>query len=114
MGGRHASRVISHYRDKHGRFTRYGEEYRCEQAVGKIKFVSRQSRNGFKDPPAAPLETRMRGRIYLTIGKNGQPKAITYYDKHGGYNHNRYLKMTKLDKWLVRHVDRLWKERKND
>ena len=83
MGGRHASRIVSYYRDKHGRFTRYGEEYKCELQVGKIKFVTRRSRNGYKDPPAAPLETRTHGRIYVTIGRNGQPKAVTFYDKHG-------------------------------
>lgn len=135
MGGRYASRVISYYRDKHGRFTRYGEEYRCELTVGNIMFVSRESKNGYKDPPTAPLETRTRGRIYVTIGKNGQPKTITYYDKHGrrkaqidldhmhkgerphkhgGYNHNRDVKMTKLDHWLVKHVAKLWKDHAND
>lgn len=135
MGGRGASRVISYYRDKHGRFTRYGEEYRCELEVGRIKFVYRQERNGFRDPPAPPMDTRTWGRIYVTIGKKDKLKTITFYDrqghkksqidldhphkgemphKHLGYLQHRDGKMTKFDRWIIKYVTQLWEEHKND
>lgn len=131
MGGRGASRVVSYYRDKHGRFTRYGEEYRCELQIGRIKYVYRQNRNGYNDPPAPPMETRTPRRIYVTIGKNGLPKVISFYDKHGrkkaqidldhvhkgekphkhgGYTKHYDMKMTRFDHWIVKYVETKWRE----
>lgn len=30
----------------------------------------------------APLETMTSGRVYVTIGRDGKPRYISYYNKH--------------------------------
>lgn len=129
MGGRGASSGIGLYRDRHGKFVHYGDEYTTVLQEGRIKFVVLKS--GI-DAITAPRETRTKGRIYVTIGKNGSPKAITFFDrnglrraqidldhkhkgecphKHGGYAHDRDMKMNRFDKWLVDYVSNLWGNR---
>lgn len=71
MGGRGSSSGIS---DK-GKA--YGTEYSSIYESGNIKFLVINSGN-----PTAPMETMTKGRVYVTLGSNGNPKFISYYDKH--------------------------------
>ena len=71
MGGRGSSSGIS---DK-GKV--YGTEYSSVYESGNIKFLVINSGN-----PTAPMETMTNGRVYVTLGSNGKPKFISYYDKH--------------------------------
>ena len=70
MGGRGASSGIS---DK-GK--PYGSEYRTVYQSGNIKFVTPND-----GQVKAPLETMTSGRVYVTIGSDGEPRYISYYDK---------------------------------
>lgn len=53
----------------------YGSEYRTVYQSGNIKFISPTD-----GQVKAPLETMTRGRVYVTLNKNDNIKAITYYD----------------------------------
>ncbi|HEN5913937.1 hypothetical protein WA04_00720 [Streptococcus agalactiae] len=70
MGGRGASSGIS----KSGK--KYGTEYDTLLTRGKIKFVRNESGSA-----SSPMETRSKRRIYVTINKKDNIKAITFYDK---------------------------------
>ena len=70
MGGRGASSGIS----ANGK--PYGSEYKSVLTSGNIKFVSPTDGH-----VKAPLETMTSGRIYVTIGSDGNPRYISYYDK---------------------------------
>lgn len=127
MGGRGAARDRSYYRDRHGKFVKYGEEYTTLLQHGRIKFVT--NRNP-KDSVTSPRETRTQGRIYVTVSK-GKLKSITFYrsdgrkriqidldhkhkgempHKHIGYNHGKDGKISHADKILIEHIIKIWKE----
>lgn len=71
MGGRGSSSGMSDKGKK------YGTEYETLYESGNIKFIQ------YKDSKAAtpPMETMTKGRMYVTVNKNGTLKYITYYDK---------------------------------
>ena len=127
MGGRGASMNRSYYRDRHGKFVKYGEEYTTLLQHGRIKFVTVANPH---DSVTSPRETRTQGRIYVTVGK-GKPKCITFYQndgrkrvqidldhlhhgecphKHIGYNHGKDGKLTASDKKLIEQIKKIWKE----
>ncbi len=74
MGGRGASSGGRYLKD--GTHLPYGSEYRTVYQSGNIKFVV--PTNG---QVKAPLETMTHGRVYVTIGSDGEPRYISYYDK---------------------------------
>lgn len=76
MGGRGAS---SGYHAGDARDT-YGKEYDLADQYRNIKFIKVKSGSS-----TAPLETRTRDRIYVTLGGKNKdtPKTVTYYDKKG-------------------------------
>lgn len=127
MGGRGAARDRTYYRDRHGKFVRYGEEYITLLQHGRIKFVTNRDK---AESVTSPRETRTQGRIYVTVSK-GKLKSVTFYRKDGrkrvqidldhshhgeiphkhiGYNHGQDGKMTKSDRMLVERIKRIWKE----
>lgn len=73
MGGRGASSGVS---DK-GK--PYGSEYTTVYQSGNIKFVKQTNASNAK----TPMETMTKGRIYVTLGKNNEPKSITRYSNNG-------------------------------
>lgn len=82
MGGRGSSSGIS----VKGRA--YGTEYKSLHTAGNIKFLVYKFGN-----PTAPMETMTKGRVYVTLGKDGAPKYISYYDTE-----NKRTKQIDLDK----------------
>lgn len=72
MGGRGASSGIS----KNGK--PYGSEYKTVYQSDNIKFVKPNERN-----TTAPMETRSKNRIYVTLDYKDEPKFVSYYDKEG-------------------------------
>ena len=58
----------------------YGDEYQFVDQYRNIKFIKVKSGSS-----KAPLETRTRDYIYVTLGGKNQdtPKTVTYYDKKG-------------------------------
>lgn len=77
MGGRGAS---SGTYKVGGMSHTYGDEYQFAFQYRNIKFIKVKS-----GASKAPLETRTRDRIYVTLGGKNQdtPKTVTYYDKKG-------------------------------
>jgi hypothetical protein len=73
MGGRGARSGI----DTKGK--RYGTEYRTVHQIDDIKFVVQNEQK----PVKTPMETMTKNRIYVTLGKDGEPKSITSYDRNG-------------------------------
>lgn len=127
MGGRGASSGIS----VKGKL--YGSEYTTLLTDGNIKFV--KAADGAQK---TPMETMTRGRVYVTLNKNDNIKAITYYDTenkrvkqidldrphdktsphtHHGYIHNEkdsekgYARLTPEEKVMVERVRRKWYNR---
>lgn len=76
MGGRGASSGISDKGKK------YGTEYHSVLKVANVKFIVQNAKGSVK----TPMETMTHGRVYVTIGGNGAPKSITFYDS----NNKRY------------------------
>lgn len=128
MGGRGAARKREYYRDRHGKFVKYGEEYTTLLQHGRIKFVTTTNKS---DSVTSPRETRTQGRVYVTVSSKGKLKSITFYRKDGrkriqidldhkhkgeiphkhiGYNHGKDGKMSIADKLLVERVKKIWKE----
>ena len=72
MGGRGAS---SGYHAGDARDT-YGKEYDLADQYRNIKFIKVKSGSS-----TAPMETRARDRIYVTLGGKNKdtPKTVTYY-----------------------------------
>ena len=129
MGGRGASSGVS---DK-GK--PYGSEYTTVYQSGNIKFVKQANASNAK----APMETMTKGRIYVTFGKNNEPKSIILYSNdglrekqiditgkphtvngkpllphtHKGYVHdeNGTRDLTKDERKLVEKVKKIWKNR---
>lgn len=75
MGGHGASSGGRRLKD--GTYLPYGSEYKAVYQSGNIKFVSPTD-----GKVKAPLETMTNGRVYVTIGSDGEPRYISYYDKH--------------------------------
>jgi len=127
MGGRGAARDRTYYRDRHGKFVKYGEEYTTILQHGRIKFVTGANK---KDSVTSPRETRTQGRVYVTVSK-GKLKSITFYrpdgrkrvqidldhphhgqmpHKHIGYKHGKDGTITHSDKETIKRVEKVWKE----
>lgn len=125
MGGRGSSSNIL-YRDRNGKFAEYGSEYVTIHQYGMVKYV--KPRNS-KDSVRVPEETRTKGRIYVTVGRDGQLKSITRYDKNGkkciqidlthfhnglkphahkGYNHRDGKRLSKSERALVDRIVKEW------
>ena len=69
MGGRGASSGISVSGKP------YGSEFRTLVKESNIKFVK-----AVDGAQKTPMETMTKGRVYVTLNKNDNIKAITYYD----------------------------------
>lgn len=73
MGGRGASSGVSNKGKK------YGTEYTTLLQSENIKFIKQNIDSSIK----APMETMAKDRIYVTLGQENMPKAITFYDESG-------------------------------
>lgn len=71
MGGRGAASGLS----KH----KYGTEYSSLLQVGNVKYV----KNALKTSANAPLETKVKGRIYALIDKQNKVRSINFYGDDG-------------------------------
>lgn len=130
MGGRGSSTGVS----ANGKV--YGTEYRSLLTSGNIKYVVRLDNSA-----SAPMETMTKNRVYVTLSPQGEPKAISYYDKdnkrkkqidldkphqgvlphtHHGYNHREndgpkgYGNLTNKERAMVERVQKTWREKKDD
>lgn len=129
MGGRGASSGVSDSGNH------YGSEYNTVYQSGNIKFVKQVNASNAK----SPMETMTKGRIYVTLGKNNEPKSIILYSNdglrerqiditgkphtingkpllphtHKGYVHdeNGTRDLTKDERKLVEKVKKIWKNR---
>lgn len=129
MGGRGASSGISRSGNK------YSTEYSTLYQSGNIKFIKQNEASSIK----TPMETMTKDRIYVTLGKNDEPKSITQYSKdglrrkqidlngkphkingkwelphtHKGYWHDEEgtRVLTKEEKNLVAKINKIWKNR---
>lgn len=126
MGGRGSSSGVRN------RNRTYGTEYKSLHTDGNIKFVAKKYGN-----PTAPMETMTKGRVYVTLDKDGKPKYISYYDKenmrvkqidldkphrgvtphtHHGYEHNErdsdkgFSNLTEEERAIVDHIMNIWKQ----
>lgn len=131
MGGRGSSSGGRFLKD--GTYLPYGSEYKAVYQSGNIKFVKPNS-----GATTAPMETMTRGRVYVTIDTDNNPKFISYYDQenkrikqidldrphkgvsphtHHGYEHNEndskkgYAKLTTKEKKMVERIKRIWYNR---
>lgn len=129
MGGRGASSGIS-VSDKP-----YGSEFRTLVKESNIKFVK-----AVDGAQKTPMETMTKGRVYVTLNKNDNIKAITYYDAankrtkqidldrphdkvsphtHHGYIHSEndsakgYANLTTEEKKMVERVKKIWYNRRS-
>lgn len=114
----------------------YEKEYTSVLKSGNIKFVKKNDGSA-----SAPLETMTKGRVYVTLGSDGEPRYISYHDNenkrnktidikrahngvvphtHHGYNHNEndtakgYANLTTEEKIMVDRVKKLWNNKKGD
>lgn len=95
MGGRGASIGTKYYYDGK-KWRMYGDEYQSVHTAGNIKFLVNKDSNNTK----APMETRTKGRVYVTLNKkDGKPQYVTYYDKK-----NKKFKQIDVHK-NHRHID---------
>lgn len=126
MGGRGSSSGTSIKGKK------YGTEFSTLYTAGNIKFVEYNYGN-----PKAPMETMTKGRVYVTLGKDGAPKYISYYDAdnkrtkqidldkphygvlphaHHGYEHKErdtrkgFAHLTNKERAMVYRVQKIWRE----
>lgn len=130
MGGRGASVGIS----KQGK--KYGTEYKTLHSKGKVKYITPTSGSA-----NAPMETRSKGRIYATVNKHGNIKAISFYDRnnkrsrqidlrgtphrvkgkailphvHKGYLHNEKgdRDLTRKERKIVDRIKKTWYNKRN-
>lgn len=130
MGGRGASVGIS----KQGK--KYGTEYKTLQSKGKVKYITPTSGS-----IRTPLETMSKGRIYATVDKKNDIKAITFYDRqnkrrrqidlkgnphrvngktiiphvHKGYLHNEKgdRDLTRKERKIVDRIKKTWYNKRN-
>lgn len=101
MGGRGASSGIS------VKGKPYGTEYTALYQWGNIKFVKVNSGS-----VTAPMETMTKGRVYVTVDNEKNPKYITYYD-----NANKRVKQIDLDvphRGLSPHTHHGYEHNEND
>lgn len=132
MGGHGAS--SGGRRAKDGTYLPYGSEYKTVYQADNIKFVSPTD-----GKVKAPLETMTQNRIYVTIGSDGNPRYVSFYDSenrkmkqidmagkahridgemvlphtHKGYYHdeNGTDRPTKSEQELVDRIRKLWYNR---
>ena len=129
MGGRGASSGISVSGKP------YWSEFRTLVKASNIKFVK-----AVDGAQKTPMETMTKGRVYVTLNKNDNIKAITYYDAaskrtkqidldrphdkvsphtHHGYIHNEndsakgYANLTTEEKKMVERVKKIWYNRRS-
>ena len=129
MGGRGASSGIS----VSGKPC--GSEFRTLVKESNIKFVK-----AVDGAQKTPMETMTKGRVYVTLNKNDNIKAITYYDAankrtkqidldrphdkvsphtHHGYIHSEndsakgYANLTTEEKKMVERVKKIWYNRRS-
>lgn len=129
MGGRGSSSGIS------AAGKPYGSEYKTIYQVGNIKYIKKTS-----DDSEAPFETKTKGRVYVLLNKQNEPKSIIYYDNelkrsktvdfshyhkkmnphaHHGYKHSENdgpkgaTNATPEEKKMVDYVKRMWQNRKS-
>ncbi len=76
MGGRGSASGISDKGKK------YGTEFSTLLKISNIKFVKYNDSESAK----TPMETRTKGRIYVTVNSQNELKTITYYDNDGKRN----------------------------
>ena len=127
MGGRGASSGMS------AKGKPYGSEFKTIIKEGNIKFVK-----AVDGAQKTPMETMTSGRVYVTLNKSDNIKAITYYDTknkrikqididrphdkvsphtHHGYIHNEndgakgYANLTPTEKKMVERVKKIWYNR---
>lgn len=86
MGGRGASSGIS---DKG---VPYGREYTSVLKSSNIKFVKKNDESA-----SAPLETMTKGRVYVTLGSDGEPRYISYHDNENKRNKTVDLKKRTME-----------------
>lgn len=129
MGGRGASSGVS------VKGKRYGTEYKTVLQQGKVKFVKYNDAKNAK----TPMETKTKGRIYVTLSDNDEIRSITLYSKkekriaqidvsgrlhkvngkyiiphtHLGYFHDEYgtRKLNDYEKRLVARINKMWQNR---
>lgn len=128
MGGRGARFGISDSGKE------YGTEYSTLYVSGNIKFVRYNETKSSK----APMETRTKGRVYVTVNADDVPATISYYDKenkrvkqidllkrhnnlmphiHHGYEHNENdgikgaTRLNSKEKAMVENVAKIWENR---
>ena len=129
MGGRGASSGISVSGKP------YGSEFRTLVKESNIKFVK-----AVDGAQKTPMETMTKGRVYVTLNKNDNIKAITYYDAankrtkqidldrphdkvsphtHHGYIHSEndsakgYANLITEEKKMVERVKKIWYNRRS-
>lgn len=129
MGGRGSSSGIS------ASGKSYGSEFRALLKAGNIKFVK-----AVDGAQKTPMETMTKGRVYVTLNKNDNIKAITYYDAENkrtkqidldrpnnkvsphtyhGYIHSEndsakgYANLTTEEKKMVEWVKKIWYNRRS-
>lgn len=113
----------------------YGSEFRTLVKASNIKFVK-----AVDGAQKTPMETMTKGRVYVTLNKNDNIKAITYYDAankrtkqidldrphnkvsphtHHGYIHSEndsakgYANLTTEEKKMVERVKKIWYNRRS-
>lgn len=133
MGGRGASSSISSYK-WNGKNQKYGDEYTTILQHRNIKFIVVN-----EGATNSPLETKTKGRVYVTINKKtNKPHYITYYDYEGkrkksidlevshkingewtkphthlGYEHNdngKPRKISNKELKMIEKVNKIWNE----
>lgn len=101
MGGRGSSSGMS----DNGK--PYGTEYKSVLTTGNIKYIRH------KDGSAtAPLETMTKGRVYVTLDANNEPKYISYYDAQN--KRSKTIDLDKPHKGLIPHVHHGYEHNEND
>ena len=108
----------------------YGSEYKTILQDGNIKFVKYR----LADNAKAPLETQIKGRIYVTVNNDNELSFISYYDREGkrsktidllhahdgtsphshtGYEHDgKAADLTEDEKKLLARVRKAWYDSK--
>lgn len=129
MGGRGASSGITEKTKRP-----YGSEYKTLLTSGNIKFV----RYNDSESAKAPQETMTKGRVYVTVNKDDELVAVTYYDDNGkrrksidlkkphkgmsphahhGYEHNEFdgpkgaTNLTEKERKMVERIYKIWQNR---
>lgn len=91
MGGRGASSGISDKGHK------YGTDYKTVYQSGNIKFVEKNRKDAEE-----LLETKTRGRIYVTFNSKGNPSQIYYFNNE--LKRNKRIDITQSHKKMKPHT----------